>query len=429
VHGPEFWLRAFEIRPEHALSDLMAAGIRVGGWQARMLQGVVAEPRWHRDWLLELQRKGLDVARTLIPELGGGRAQHPAAEPAVDPRPRRLAAASPSSAEDQRRALVFGATGHIGSAVVRELLERGWQVTATSRRTIPPENLAGLPIRFQTAHGDIPGDFDHWVAGHDLVVDAAAPYPVHLFVSQEQSERQPVDHAVRRTRALLDAVRRHGARLAYIGSFTTTPRRFGPLLGWQSRILRRLHPYFEVKKRMEDQILAASRDGLPVVVVNPTVCIGPWDLKRREHCLIPQLLSGEVPGFVRHPLNVIDVRDVAAVVLAALDTGSYGDPIPLSGHNVSTDSLVQRICELGRGPAPPRLRFPAGLTLAAALSTEALLGLAGRQSPSPALATMLLAESHWTSPEGIQNALGIWPRPLSRTLVDAIDWYRQLGYC
>lgn len=429
VHGPEFWLRAFEIRPEHTLSDLMAAGIRVGGWQARMLQGLVAEPRWHRDWLLELQGKGLEIARTLVPELGGRHTQHPAAEPATDLRSRRHATVGASPAEGRRRALVLGATGHIGSAVVRELLERGWEVTATSRRPMPTENLAGLPIRFETAHGDIPGDFDHRVAGQDLVVDAGAPYPVHRFVSPDRWERQPVDHAVRRTRALLEAVRRHGARLAYIGSFTTTPRRFSPLRGWQSHLLRRLHPYFEVKQRMEDLILAASRNGLPSVVVNPTVCIGPWDLKRREHCLIPQLLSGEVPGFVRHELNVIDVRDVAAAVLAAVDAESYGDPIPLSGHNVSTDSLVQRICELGRGPAPPRLRLPARLTLAAALSTEALLGLAGRQSPSPALATMLLAESHWTSPEGIQNALGIWPRPLSRTLVDAIDWYRQLGYC
>ncbi len=424
-HGPGFWRSAWDIVGQQSDTG--------GAYAAQLpaaLMRTAADPAWSVRWASELLAKECRLVAALWPGFSS--------PPAI---PKRIAAvrtgcagaegagAETSAPAASRRALVLGASGHIGNAVVRELLQRGWEITAVSRRAEPPFNLTGLPVRFLQADGDEPGTFDRIVAGHRLVVDAAAPYPIHLLSIGQGGRSGVVRHAERRTDLLLRAVRRHRASLAYIGSFVTAPRKRDPLAGLSSRALLRLHPYFTVKQCIERRITAGMRTGLPSAIFNPTVCIGPWDLKPRRHCLIPQLLCSEVPGVVRHEVNVIDVRDVAKAVGAAADAGRYGEVIPLGGHNLSIDALVRQICRVGGRVAPPRLLLPPSMALCGTVSTETLLNLAGRASPSPALATILATESCWTAPSPAQLALGAHPRPLSVTLTDAIDWYRSVGYC
>lgn len=326
------------------------------------------------------------------------------------------------------KVLVLGATGHIGNAIVRELLDQGYQVTATSRRRERPVNLVGLKVNYAPGNSDTPGQLDAWIAGHDVVVDAAAPYPFYLFDTASEVERDPLAYASQRTRTLLDAVRKHRARLAYVSSFTTLSRRREGFQAWQSQIVRYLHPYFAVKDLIESRVLATARSGVPAVIVNPTMCLGPWDLRERELCFVPRLLCGEALAAVRHVLNVVDVRDVAAGLVSALNAERYGEPILLSGHNISADALFTRICEIG-GARPPRFLAPANLSLFTTYWMEVMLALIGRRSPLPSLAVMLACEHDWMNPGTAQRELGITLRPLSETLLDTIEWYRKLGYC
>lgn len=326
------------------------------------------------------------------------------------------------------KAIVLGATGHIGNAVVRELLARGYEVTAASRRKTRSPNLDGLPVRFAPAETDFPEQFDRWLAGHALVVDASAPYPLQLFQAAGDSEGDAVSRAEERTRALLGSVARQGLSLAYVSSFTTLLQVRGPVERWGSRLMQRLHPYFAVKKLIESEVLAAASRGMPATVVNPTMCVGPWDLRPRELCFIPLLASGEPVAAAQYLLNVIDVRDVAAGLVSAVEARAYGQPILLSGHNISTESLYSWIAELG-GVESPRFYAPATLSLIASYGTELALGLTGRPTPLPSLFAMLASMQSWTVPGGAQLHLGVAPRPLSQTLLDAIHWYRSIGYC
>lgn len=331
-----------------------------------------------------------------------------------------------------RRAVVLGGSGHLGNATVRELLARGVRVTAASRHPEEAANLVGLSVRFAPGDADRPGQLDSWVAGHDLVVDAAAPYPLTAFPGDGAVER-----AVRRTRSLVEAVERHGARLALISSFTTLPDGPRGLGDLSARALRRLHPYFAVKEAVESQVRDAVAAGLPAVLVHPTLCLGPWDLKPRELCFVPQLLSGEIPVALDHLVNVVDVREVATALVGAVETERWGEPIRVAGHNVTLAHLYRWICEL-EGVEPPRWRVPADLLVAPAYAAEGLLSLLDRAGPGssgsspgpwPALVLMLLAQHHWQSPSTAQHDLGAAPRSLSATLVDTIEWYRRLGYC
>ncbi len=324
--------------------------------------------------------------------------------------------------------LVLGGTGHLGNAVVRELLAQDHTVTVVSRQSKPASNLTGLPIRFVSGDLDSSEGLNDWVRGHDVVVDAAAPYPFRLLSGDNEAEQHPLAYAERRTAALINAAQRHHARLGYVSSFTTQIHPDQAFDRWQAQVVRSLHAYFSVKNLIEARILAAARNGLAAVVVNPTMCMGPWELKPQQLCLIPRLLRNEVLVSTSHMLNVIDVRDVAKGLVAALHQERYGEPIVLSGHNITSNELFAWICRLG-GAIPPRLSVPASLSVFASYWIELAFAMVGQPSPVPSLAAALLCEHQWLTPSSAQCELGVVPQSLSGTLQDAIAWYRQIGYC
>jgi nucleoside-diphosphate-sugar epimerase len=326
------------------------------------------------------------------------------------------------------KALVIGASGHVGNAVVRALLDRNYHVTACSRRGVPPANLSELPVRYLQGDTDTAGQLDKWIAGHDLVVDAAAPYPLNASSPVSEAGKDPIAHAERRTRLLLDAVSRHQARLVYIGSFVTLVRPRTGAERFQHQMMRLAHPYFEVKELIESQMLDASRRGLPVIIASPTYCLGPWDLHDRELCTIPLLLRGEIPSSITQMLNVIDVRDVAAAIGAALDAERYGEPILMSGHDISTEEMYSLICELGGVPRP-RISTATTLALTGAYAMELMLGTMGERTRLPAGGIMMATLFDYMVSGTQLSELGITPRPLSETIADAIKWYRKIGYC
>lgn len=323
-------------------------------------------------------------------------------------------------------ALIIGASGHLGNAIARELLARDCAVTAIARRPTPAANLDGLAVRYAAGDCEQPDQLDAWIAGHDLVIDAAAPYPDALADAAEVDRQR--ERARRRMTTLIDAVRRHRARLLFVSSFTTLADRARGIERLQRELVRRSHPYFAIKAAMESVVIEAARAGTPAAVINPTLSLGPWDLKPRQRCFIPRLLAGEAPAGIAHLVNVVDVRDVARVALGAIEAERWGEPIAVVGHNISLQALIEWICELG-GAAPPRFVAPAALGVAAAWWSETAAGAIGRPAPAPALAAMLTVMHDAVDPGPAQLDFGGAPRPLSTTLGDAIAWYRAIGYC
>lgn len=275
----------------------------------------------------------------------------------------------------------------------------------------------------QIASGDDrqPGQLARWIRGHGLVVDAAAPYPLGSYTVYGAQAAHVFADAEARTRALLEAVQRERARLVFISSCTTLPR---PRADSSSALHRSLYPYFEVKAGMEHMVQRAAADGLPAVIVNPSACLGPWDRRHAEASLVHQALNGSLPAVARDVINVLDVRDLAAAILGALEQRMYARPIAITGHNVPLSELVERICELGGAPVP-LWQVDARAASLFALWAEAALACAGREIPMQLHAAPLIADALPMAISREQLALGIQPRPLGETLRDAVAWQRD----
>jgi dihydroflavonol-4-reductase len=318
----------------------------------------------------------------------------------------------------RQRAVVLGATGHLGQAVVRELLSRGTVVTAATRQQ-SPRSLRALAVEIRPGDSEASGQIDAWIQGQDLVVDCAAPYPLRMFSGGEEL----VSAACRRTALILQAVHRHRARLAYVSSFTTLPRGERGIPALEAQWRRSIHPYFEVKRRIEDMLLGAA-NGLDITVVNPTVCLGPWDGKPRELCFLPQLVAGKVWATCDHTINAIDVRDLASLLCNAIDARCNGVPIALVGHNLTVKELARRACALAGVPVPP-LVAPARLAAWSMVWAETVAALAGQPPWIFALSGLLLCDSQPMQPTALQQSLGCPIRPFQDTLRDTMAWYSK----
>jgi dihydroflavonol-4-reductase len=325
------------------------------------------------------------------------------------------------------KALVIGAAGHIGNAITRALLDRGFAVTGAGRRPTPPVNLAGLEVSYRPGDGDRPGQFEQWIEGHDLVVDAAAPYPLRPFSTLEPGPN-PMARAEKRTARLIHAVMREGADLVCVSSFVTRVRPRSAFDQLQTSVAHLTHPYFEVKTLIEQQILGAMRQGLQAVIVNPTYCLGPWDLHDRNLCMIPLLLKGEMSVTSGQILNVIDVRDVALAVLRAAELKMYAEPLLLAGRDIRTNELHSLICKMAR-VAPPAYRVPSPIGVLGALFLDLASELAGSAPPVLSSAVIMAGMFDYLPGAGQPGSLGVAARPLQETIRDAISWYRQIGYC
>jgi len=287
------------------------------------------------------------------------------------------------------RVYVTGASGFIGSHVVRLLREEGWEVV---------DDFVDV--------GDLDG-LRRAMAGCDAVFHLAALYAFRG--SPEEFERVNVQG----TSNVLHAARAEGvARVVH----TSTCATCGPVAGrpateedeppaWELAV-----PYKATKLAAEELALAAARDGMDLVVVNPTTPIGEGD-----HVPTPtgRMVRGVATGRFRAYLsgtgvNLVDVRDVARGHLLAWERGRRGERYLLGGEDKTLGEVFALIARAA-GRRPPRLRVPY-----AAARAAAAVGLLNKHEIALARLPM------WFSSEKARRELGYDPGPVADAVGRAV---------
>ena len=325
------------------------------------------------------------------------------------------------------RAFITGATGFVGSAVVRKLLAAGFSVRALARRHSPRSNLDGLQI--DIVEGDMRDRGAVFAAAKDAryVFHVAADYRLWA-PDPEEIMRANVEG----TRVVMEAARESGAeRVVYTSSVATLKLREDGLPTDETMPLAEnqgIGAYKRSKVAAERLVERMIGDGLPAVIVNPSTPIGPRDLRPTPTGrIIVEAASGRMPAFVDTGLNLVHVDDVAAGHLAALNQGRIGERYILGGENMTLAELVGRIAQL-TGRPPPRLRLPLALIYPFAFGAEAIARVTKRE-PFVTLDGLRMAKHpmYFTSTKA-ERDLGYTARPAETGLRDAIDWFRQAGF-
>jgi len=327
------------------------------------------------------------------------------------------------------KTLITGASGFVGSAVLRQLILAGHSVRALLRPGSDRRNLSGLPV--EIVNGDLTdrSSLDRALVGCSALFHVAADY--RLWVPQS---REIYETNVTGTCNIMLAAANAGVkRIVYTSSVATlgltpdgspsdenTPVSLADMIGHYKR--SKFLAEAEVKRLVNEQ-------GLPVVIVNPSTPIGPRDIKPTPTGrMIVDAASGRMPAYVDTGLNLVHVDDVAIGHLLAFERGTIGERYILGFRNMT---LKEILCELAAitGQKPPRVCLPHNLVLPVACMAEFWARLTGGNEPRVTLNGVRLAKKRmFFSAEKAKRALGFNPRPIDEAFHDALDWFRRNGY-
>jgi dihydroflavonol-4-reductase len=315
--------------------------------------------------------------------------------------------------------LVTGATGFLGSTLVPTLREAGHDVRALVR------SGASVPGA-ETAKGDVrdPESVRRALEGMDALYHLAG------LVSRDPADaRAMYELHVDGTRNVLTAAAHARLKRIVLASSSGT-------IG-VSRVRRIATeeddypietvgrwPYYLSKIYEEKIAIEFARRGLPVVILNPSLLLGPKDARMSSTQDIFRFLMGRIPVMPRGGISFVDVRDVAHAFVAALTRGNVGERHLLGAANWEFSEFFARLGRIAHRP-PPLLRLPSPLKVAAAHWMEKWARDRGREPDLPASDVEMGECWFFIDSSKSERLLGFRARDPVETLTDTVHYVRR----
>jgi dihydroflavonol-4-reductase len=325
------------------------------------------------------------------------------------------------------KTLVTGATGFLGSHVARALAGRGEDVRVLVRPSSDLRALEGLDAeRFQ---GDLrsPVSLEGALEGVVRVFHVAADYRLWA-----RDPREIYESNVTGTENLLHAARRAGVeKFVYTSTVATiaVPREGAlPNERTQSSVNEMIGHYKRSKFQAEQCALSAAKEGLPVVIVNPTTPVGPGDWKPTPTGkIIVDFLNGRMPGYVETGLNFVPVEDCARGHLLAAERGHVGERYILGGRNLTLKEMLDMLSSVSGHPAP-RWKIPYAVAYAAGCVDSGVSRMLGREPQIPLEGVRMARHKMFVDSSRAEREIGFAPGPIGAALERAVTWYETNGY-
>ena len=325
------------------------------------------------------------------------------------------------------KTLVTGGTGFVGRAVVTALLDAGRQVRVLVRDPKHPA-LAGLDV--EPAVGDLKdaGSLEKAVQGCRRIFHVAADY--RLWVP-DPAEMYAVN--VEGTRALLAAAAAAGVeRVVYTSTVGALGNPGNGTPGNEATpvsIAEMVGHYKRSKFLAEEVALDFARKGVPLVVVNPSTPVGPWDSRPTPTGrMVIDYLQGRMPAYLETGLNLVHVQDVARGHLLAAEKGRVGEKYILGHENLSLSQIFQILAEISGIPAPT-VKLAYGVVLPLAYLAEFWARHVSHREPRMTVTAVRMAKKYmyFDSSKAMQE-LGYAPTSVRRALEEAVEWFKGHGY-
>jgi dihydroflavonol-4-reductase len=314
---------------------------------------------------------------------------------------------------------VAGATGFLGSHLVRTLAARGHEVVAVSKSGGEVEGV-------KVAAVDVLNEEE--VTASARGVDGAFLVTGRVSRDRDDAELLHRDNVLG-TEAALRALKAAGVKRVVVASTSGTlavsrePERIADESCRAPLEIIARWPYYRTKLYAEKAALDANRPGeLEVVVVNPSLLLGPGDLRESSTGDVRLFLERSIPAVPAGGMAFVDARDAALGLLLAFERGRAGERYLLNAKNLTIAAFFQRLERIS-GVKGPLLRMPSSRPLALGMNqlfTKAVEAIGGR-APVDQVSVEMAQYFWYCSAEKAERELGFVARDPGETIRDTID--------
>ena len=256
-----------------------------------------------------------------------------------------------------------GATGFLGSYILRQLVTRGHSVTALRRESSRTALIHDIEDKVTWLYGDVLEIEDHKEAlvGIDAIIHAAA-----VISFDKRDKEKMFDINVDSTRDLVNLALGIGIKkLVYISSIAALGRyrdskMVDENIEWEDSPE---HTMYGISKQMgEREVWRGFAEGIDTVVLNPSLILGAGYWGENTARIITQLYKG-VPFYPTGSTGMVDVRDVAILAVAALESDITGKRYIISSENKTFKEYFENVCRVmgKKGPSRPMTKFWRGI--------------------------------------------------------------------
>jgi dihydroflavonol-4-reductase len=314
--------------------------------------------------------------------------------------------------------LVTGGTGFLGSALVPLLAAAGHEVRLIARGDADSAKALGVEV--------VKGSLE------DASVVGRALHGVEaLYHLAGQVAFDPSDPAalyrlhVECTRTLLEAAAGAGVKKVVLASSSGTvgisreDKVHDERAPYPIQVVARW-PYYLSKIFQEKTALRVGRDrGLPVVVLNPSLLLGPGDRRLSSTDVVFKFLERRIPAMPTGGLSFVDVRDAALAFASALERGRAFERYLLGGANMTFVEFFGRLSRLS-GVAAPTVRLPSSVNIAGARLLERFHDWRGTEPPLSSHEVEMGEHFFYVDSHKAADELGFAPRDPGETLHETV---------
>ncbi len=264
--------------------------------------------------------------------------------------------------------------------------------------------------------------------GCELVFHVAADYRLWT-----RDPEQMYASNVAGTKSILQAAHEAGVkRTVYCSSVATmgfgngglvtdeeTPVALGDMIG-----------HYKRSKFLAEQVaIEAARQGIDVVIVNPSTPIGERDIKPTPTGrIVVDFLKRKFPAYVDTGLNLVDVKDVARAHLLAAEHGKTGDRYIVGGENLTLKQVLDKLAVI-TGLSSPTVRVPHALAMMSGVFDELWTGhIRGKEPRVTIDAVRMGRKKMWVSSARAERFLNYMPTPVDGALRRSCEWFVAHGY-
>lgn len=322
------------------------------------------------------------------------------------------------------KCVMTGATGHVGYALLLELLAKGEETTVLIRKD--SSIFDGLDCK--KAFGDVtdPTSLEKAFEGADIVYHSAG-----IIELKQGNEETVYNVNVNGTKNVVAACKKCGVKkLVYMSSVDAYP----PLP--DNQVMHELSHYdpeivegtYAKTKAEATQFVIDSNgtDGLETVIVQPGACIGPYDFKTSSIGeMVRMFVRGNFPVTVTFGMyNFVDVRDVAKASVAAAEKGRPGECYLVCGEAMTVSEFI-RITANALGKKEPKLKLSKNVADLIAPILEVCYKVTDATPLFTRYSIRKLVSNCNFSNEKAKNELGYEPMSVEQSIKDMAAWIKE----